>query len=79
MLTSHLVLPLAPKLSPEAPTTCGILDVSRLISFNFWYIFHDMTLFMVPVSNSVLIFMSKLLFANVWNTVPVEGPNSLIL
>ena len=34
----HLVLPLAPKLSPEAPTTCGMLVVSK--SFNFSFFIH---------------------------------------
>ena len=46
MLTSHLVLPLALKLSPDAPTKCGILVVFRSFNFNFWqgvkghYAFH---------------------------------------
>ena len=65
MLISHLVLPLAPKLSPEAPTMCGMLDVFRSFSFSFLYISKDMTLFMAPVSKSVLILMSKLLFAKI--------------
>ena len=64
MLISHLVLPVAPKLSPEATTKCGMLDVSKSFNFNFWYIFQDITLFMAPVSKSVLILTSKLLFAN---------------
>ena len=76
MLTSHFVLP---RLSPQAPTTCGMLDVSKLSNFSFLYIFHDITLFMAPVSKSVLIFVSKLLFANVWNTVHVVGLNSSML
>ena len=75
MLISHFVLPLAPKLSAEAPTTCGMLDVSKLSNFSFLYIFQDIMLFMAPVSKSVLIFVSKLLFANVWNTEPVVGPS----
>ena len=58
------VLPLAPKLSPDTPTICGMLVLSNSFRFNFCYIFQDITLFMAPVSNSVLIFMSKLLFAN---------------
>ena len=36
MFTSHRVLPLAPKLSPDAPTTCGMLDVFKSFNFNFW-------------------------------------------
>ena len=79
MLTSHFVLSLVPKLSPEAPTTCGMLDVSKLFSFSFLYMFQDFTLFMAPVLKIVLIFISKLLFANVWNTAPVVGPSSLML
>ena len=76
---SHLVLPLAPKLSPEAPTTCGILDVFKSLSFSFSYISRDMTLFMAPVLKSVFIFVAKLLFAKIWNTVPVVGPSSSML
>ena len=79
MLISHLVLPLAPKLSPDAPTTCGMLAVSKSFSFSFWYIFQDITLSMAPVSNRVLIFISRLLLANIWNTMPVVGPNSSML
>ena len=58
MLISHLVLPLASKLSPDAPTTCGMLAVSKLLSCSCWYIFQDIMLFMVPVSKSVLFFKS---------------------
>ena len=65
MLTSHLVLPLAPILSPEASTTCGMLVVLRSFYFSFSYISRDMTLFMAPVSKSVLILMSRLLFAKI--------------
>ena len=54
-----------PKLSPDAPTTCGMLDVFRSFSFSFFYISKDMTLFMAPVLKSVLILMSKLLFAKI--------------
>ena len=79
MFTSHFVLPLVPKLSPEDPTTCGMLIVSKLSSFSFLYMFQDIMLFMAPVSKSVLILMSKLLFANTWNTVPVVGPSSSML
>ena len=79
MFTSHLVLPLAPKLSPEAPTMCGILVVLRLFNFSFLYISRDITLFMAPVSKSVLILISRLLFAKIWNTVPVVGPSSSML
>ena len=79
MLTSHLVLPLAPKLSPEAPTTYGILVVLRSFNFSFSYISSDITLFMAPVSKSVLILMFRLLFAKIWNTVPVVGPNLSML
>ena len=79
MLILHLVLPLAPKLLPDAPTTCSMLAVSKSFSFNCWYIFQDITLFMAPVSKRVLIFRSKLLLANIWNTVPVVGPSSSML
>ena len=76
MLISHLVLPLAPRLSPEAPTMCGMLVVSRFCNLSFLYISSDIMLFIAPVSKSVLILVFKLLFANTWNTVPVVGPNS---
>ena len=79
MLISHLVLPLVPKLSPEAPTTCGVLVVSQSFNFSFLYISSDITLFIAPVSKGVLILMLRLLFAKVWNTVPVVGPNSSML
>ena len=36
MLISHLIFPLAPKLSPEAPTTCGILDVFKSFNLVFY-------------------------------------------
>ena len=65
MFISHLVLPLVPKLLPEAPTTCGMLAVFKLFSFSFLYISRDITLFMAPVSKSVFIFMVRLLFAKV--------------
>ena len=57
MLTSHFVLPLAPRLSPEAPTTCGMLDVSKSFRFNFLYIFQDIMLFMAPVSKKCVNFL----------------------
>ena len=79
MLTLHLVLPLAPKLSPDAPTMCSMLGVFNSSNFNFWQVSKDITLFMAPVSKSVLIFMSELLLATIWNTVPVVGPNSSML
>ena len=64
MLISHLILPLVPRLSPKAPTTCGMLVVSKSFNFSFSYIFQDITLFMAPVLKSVLILTSKVLFAN---------------
>ena len=79
MLISQLVLPLAPRLSPEAPTTCGILVLSRFFNFSFLYISSDITLFIASVLKSVLILLFKLLFAKIWNTVPVVGPNSSML
>ena len=79
MLISHLVLPLMPRLSPEAPTTCGMLVLLRFFNFIFSYISSDITLFIDPVLKSVLILVFKLLFANIWNTVPVVGPNSSML
>ena len=63
MLILHLVLPLAPKLLPEAPM-CGMLDVSNSLNLSLLCISKDMTLFMAPVSKSVLILVSRLLFAN---------------
>ena len=71
MLISHLVLPLAPRLSPEAPTMCGMLVLSRFFNFSFSYISSDIMLSIAPVSKSVLILVFKLLFVNIWNTVPV--------
>ena len=79
MFTSHLVLPLAPKLAPEAPTMSGILVVSRSFNFSFLYISSDIMLFITPVSKSVLILMFRSLFAKIWNTVPVVGPNLSML
>ena len=79
MLILHFILPLAPKLLPDAPTTCGILAVFSSLRFNFWYVSKDIMLFMAPVSKSVLIFMSVLLFAIILNTVPVVGPSSSML
>ena len=78
-MISQVVLPLAPKLSPDAPTTCGMLAVFSSVGFNFLYISRDMTLFMAPVSKRVLILTSKLLFAKIWNTVPVVGPSLSML
>ena len=79
MLISHLVLPLVPKLLPEAPTMCGILVLSRSFNFNVLYVSSDIMLFMAPVSKSVLILVFRLLFAKNWNTMPVVGPNSSML
>ena len=42
----------------------GMLDVSNLLNLNLLCISRDMTLFMAPMSKSVLILVSKLLFAN---------------
>ena len=53
--------------------------LSRFFNFSFLYISSDKTLFIAPVSKSVLILVFKLLFANIWNTVPVVGPNSSML
>ena len=64
MLISHLIQPLAPKLLPEAPTMCEMLAVSNSLNLNLLCISKDMTLFMAAVSKSVLILVSKLLFAN---------------
>ena len=79
MLILHLVRPLVPRLLPEAPTTCGMLVPSRFFNFSFSYISSDIMLFIAPVSKSVLILVLKLLFAKIWNTVPVVGPNSSML
>ena len=65
MFISHLVLPLAPRLLPEAPTTWGMLSVFKSLGFSFSYISRDITLFMAPMSKSVFIFMVRLLFAKV--------------
>ena len=39
MFTSHLALSNAPKLSPDAPTMCGMLDVSSFWICSVLYIF----------------------------------------
>ena len=56
-----------------------ILVVLRSFNFSFSYISSDITLFMAAVSKSVLILMFRLLFAKIWNTVLVVGPNSSML
>ena len=58
---------------------CGMLVLLRFFNFSFSYISSDIMLFIAPVSMSVLILIFKLLFANIWNTVPVVGPNSSML
>ena len=68
-----------PRLSPEAPTMCGMFVLSRFLNFSFSYISSDITLFIAPVLKSVLILVFKLLFVNIWNTVPVVGPHSSML
>ena len=59
MLISHLVLPLVPRLLPEAPITCGMLVLLRFFNLSFSYISSDITLFIAPVSKSVLIWCSN--------------------
>ena len=63
MFTSHLALPRAPKLSPDAPTMRGMFVLSSFCTFNVLYITRDMTLFMAPVSNKVFILSSFSPFA----------------
>ena len=57
----------------------GMLVLLRFFNFSFSYISSDIMLFIAPVSKSVLILVFKLLFVNIWNTVPVVGPNSSML
>ena len=70
---SQLILPIAPKLVPFAPTTVGKFFVSKslLSSFNFRNVSPDMTLFDAPVSNSVNTSLFAML---ILNTVPLSDP-----
>ena len=79
MFISHLVLLLVPKLSPDAPTTCGMQLLSRFLMPSLWYISKEITLFMAPVSKSVLILRSGFLLAKIGNIVPLVGPSSSTL
>ena len=63
----HLILPSTAKFEPFAPTTDGKFLSSKGPNFSSLYIFHDITLFVAPVSNSVFILV---LFMEVLNTVP---------
>ena len=75
MFTSHLALPRAPKLSPDASTMRGMFVLSSFCIFIVLYIARDMTLFMAPVSNKVFILSPFLPFAMTGKTVPEVEPN----
>ena len=70
---SQLILPMAPRLVPFAPTTVGRFFVSKslLSRFNFLNVSPDITLFDVPVSNSVNTSLFAIL---ILNTVPRSDP-----
>ena len=70
---SQIILPIAPRLVPFAPTTLGKFFVSKFLlsSFNFRNFSPDITLLDAPVSNSV----STSLFAMlILNMVPRSDP-----
>ena len=70
---SQLILPIAPKLVPFAPTTVGKFFVSRSLLFNFSFlnVSPDITLLDAPVSNSVNTSLFAML---ILNTVPLSEP-----
>ena len=70
---SQLILPMAPKLVPFAPTTVGRFSVSRFLlsRFNFLNVSPDITLLDAPVSNSVNTSLFAML---ILNTVPCSDP-----
>ena len=70
---SQLILPMAPKLVPFAPTTVGRFFVSRFLlsRFNFRNVSPDITLLDAPVSNSVNTSLFAML---ILNTVPRSDP-----
>ena len=76
MLTSHLALSRASKLSPDAPTMCGMLALSICCILRVLYIKSNMMLFMALVSNRVLIFSPILPFGTTGKTVPEVDLNS---
>ena len=70
---SQLILPIAPKLVPFAPTTVGKFFVSRslLSNFSFLNVSPDITLLDAPVSNSVNTSLFAMLILNM---VPLSDP-----
>ena len=71
MFISQLILPMAPKLVPSAPTTFGSFVVSSGPSFSLLYITPDITLLVAPVSKSEFILVSLM---EVGKTVPSADP-----
>ena len=70
---SQLILPIAPRLVPFAPTTVGKFFVSRFLlsRFNFLNVSPDITLLDAPVSNNVNTSLFAML---ILNTVPCSDP-----
>ena len=71
MLISQLILPMAPKLVPSAPTTFGSPLVSSGPSFSLLYMSPDITLLVAPVSKSEFILVCLI---DVGKTVPSANP-----
>ena len=71
MFISQLILPMAPKLVPSAPTTFGSLLVSSGLSFSLLYMSPDITLLVAPVSKSEFILVCLI---DVGKTVPSADP-----
>ena len=71
MVISQLILPMAPRLFPSAPTTFGSLVVSRGPSYSLLYISPDITLLVAPVSKSAFILVPLI---DVGKNVPSGDP-----
>ena len=71
MFISQLILPIASKLAPFAPTTFGSLVVFSGPSFSLLYISPDITLLVTPVLKSEFILVSLM---EVGKTVPSVDP-----
>ena len=71
MLISQLILPMAPKLVPSAPTTFISPLVSSGPSFSLLYMSPDITLLVAPVSKSEFILVCLI---DVGKTVPSADP-----
>ena len=73
---SQLILPIAPRLVPFAPTTVGKIFMSRFLlsRFSFLNVSPDITLLDAPVSNSVNTSLFAML---ILNTVPRSDPKVL--